>query len=198
MAVKVEQVDAALIDTVCSRIRERVEAHEAPQLEEFVRQYYRWVPPEDLLGREALDLYGAALAEWKFMEQRAPGEAKVRVYNPSFEEHGWQSTHTAVEVVTDDMPFLVDSVSMLLSRRGYGIHAFLHPVVRVFRDDDGTVQRVLPGAAGEGTAESVIHVEVDRQTDRDELRNLRDGLLGALGDVRAAMEDWPHMAGRAR
>ena len=45
-----------------------------------------------------------------------PGQAKVRVYNPQIEQHGWQSTHTVVEVVTDDMPFLVDSVSMALNR----------------------------------------------------------------------------------
>src|SRR5436305_8634527 len=106
-----EQVDAALIDTVCSRVRERVEAEQAPQLEEFVRQYYRWVPPDDLVGRDALDLYGAALAHWKFLEQRSPTEFKVRVYNPTFEQHGWQSTHTVVELVTADMPFLVDSVT---------------------------------------------------------------------------------------
>ena len=44
----------------------------------------------------------------------------MRVYNPQFEEHGWQSTHTAVEIVTDDMPFLIDSVSMELNRAGSG------------------------------------------------------------------------------
>src|SRR3954471_16531864 len=198
MAIKVEQVDAALIDTVCSRVRERVEAHEAPQLEEFVRQYYRWVPPEDLVGREALDLYGAALAEWKFMEHRAPGEAKVRVYNPSFEQHGWQSTHTAVEIVTDDMPFLVDSVTMELTRRTPGIHLLIHPVVQVTRDDDGHVVSVLGPvtADGEGHAESVIHAEVDRQTGEDELRALHDHLVRVLGEVQATVEDWPAMRER--
>ena len=100
-----------------------------------MREYYRWVPPEDLVGRDALDLYGAALAHWKFLEQRAPGEAKVRVYNPSFEQHGWQSTHTVVEMATDDMPFLVDSVTMALTRRSHGIHLLLHPVVRARRDE---------------------------------------------------------------
>src|SRR3954471_12006684 len=198
MAIKVEQVDAALIDTVCSRVRERVEAHEAPQLEEFVRQYYRWVPPEDLVGREALDLYGAALAEWKFMEHRAPGESKVRVYNPSFEQHGWQSTHTAVEIVTDDMPFLVDSVTMELTRRTPGIHLLIHPVVQVTRDDDGHVVSVLGPvtADGEGHAESVIHAEVDRQTGEDELRALHDHLVRVLGEVQATVEDWPAMRER--
>src|SRR3954463_15960498 len=157
MAIKVEQVDAALIDTVCSRVRERVEADQAPQLEDFVRQYYRWVPPEDLVGRDALDLYGAALAPWKFMEERAAGEFRVRVYNPTFEQHGWQSTHTVVEIVSDDMPFLVDSVTMELTRRTPGIHLLIHPVVQVTRDDDGhLVNAVGPVTAdGEGHAESV-------------------------------------------
>src|SRR3954463_9245369 len=200
MAIKVEQVDAALIDTVCSRVRERVEAHEAPQLEEFVRQYYRWVPPEDLVGRDALDLYGAALAEWKFMEHRAAGEAKVRVYNPSFEQHGWQSTHTAVEIVTDDMPFLVDSVSMELSRQAYGIHLVVHPVVGVRRDEHGELVEVgPPGTDGTaGKAESIMRFEIDRQTEPAELDAIREGVLRVIADARAAVEDWRAMRERAR
>ena len=198
MAVKVEQVDAALIETVCSRIRERCDADEAPQLEEFVREYYRWVPPEDLVGRDALDLYGAALAHWKFLEQRAPGEAKVRVYNPSFEQHGWQSTHTVVEMATDDMPFLVDSVTMALTRRSHGIHLLLHPVVGARRDEQGRMLEVLPPGApeGEGVAESVLHAEIDRETEPAELDALREDLLRTLGQVRATVEDWPPMRAR--
>src|SRR3954463_13730494 len=121
MAVKVEQVDAALIDTVCARLRERVAEDEAPHLEEFIRQYYRWVSPEDLVGREALDLYGAALAHWKFIEQRAPAQAKVRGSNPEFAQHGCQSTHPVIEIDTDDMPFVVVSVTTELTRRSFGI-----------------------------------------------------------------------------
>jgi glutamate dehydrogenase len=91
MTLKTEEIEAALIDDVCSRVREKLRDDEAPQVEEFVRQYYRRVPPEDLVGRSELDVYGAALAQWNFMCRRAPGEAKVRVYNSQFEQHGWQS-----------------------------------------------------------------------------------------------------------
>src|SRR3954452_17362479 len=122
MAVKVDQVESQLIETVCERVRERVGADAAPHVEEFVRQYYRWVPAEDLVGRTALDLYGAALAHWTFLELRTPGTTKVRVYNPEFEQHGWQSTHTVVEIVTDDMPFVVDSVNNELIRCGFATH----------------------------------------------------------------------------
>jgi glutamate dehydrogenase len=203
VALKTEQMEAALIDEVCSRARDRLPEDQAPQVEEFVRQYYHWVPPEDLVERSELDVYGAALAHWNFMGRRAPGEAKVRVYNPQFEQHGWRSTHTVVEIATDDMPFVVDSVSMELSRHGYGSHLLIHPVIRVRRDDDGELVEILPPGATEdagpsGPAESVLHVEVDRQSEATELEALRGHLLRVLGEVRAAVEDWPQMRERVR
>jgi glutamate dehydrogenase len=196
MTLKTEEIEAALIDDVCSRVREKLRDDEAPQVEEFVRQYYRRVPPEDLVGRSELDVYGAALAQWNFMCRRAPGEAKVRVYNPQFEQHGWQSPHTVVEIVSDDMPFLVDSVRMELGRHGYGIHLLIHPVINVHRDADGELVEVAP-PGDEQTAESVMHVEIDRQSEPRELDALRGHLVRVLGEVRAAVEDWPRMRERA-
>ena len=114
--MKVAEVDEALIDSICTRLRDHLSEDDAPQAEAFVRQYYRWVSPDDLQERSPLDVYGAALAHFNFARVRTPGTPNVRVYNPQFEAHGWQSTHTTVEIVTDDMPFIVDSVSMVLSR----------------------------------------------------------------------------------
>jgi glutamate dehydrogenase len=59
----------------------------------------------------------------------------VRVFNPQFEIEGWQSTHTAVQIVTDDMPFLTDSIGMELNRHGLGIPSIIHPVITVRRDE---------------------------------------------------------------
>src|SRR4051812_27051965 len=137
------------------------------------RQYYRWVPPDDLAERTPLDLYGAALSHFNHARKRMPGQAKVRVYNPQFEVNGWESTHTAVEIVTDDMPFLIDSVSMELNRRGFGMHMIIHPVMNVRRDARGRLEEILPAGpdAAEGALrESVIHAEVDRQTDPAQLQ----------------------------
>src|SRR5687768_17237393 len=169
MAVTTEQANGALVDSVCARVRECIDDRHAAEVEEFVRQFYRWVPADDLQHRSTLDLYGAAVSAWNLRRARRPGEVKVRVYNPRFEQHGWQSTHTAVEVVGDDMPFLVDSVSMVLGRLGYGIHLLVHPVVCVRRTDAGDVEDVVPGGASDGEPDSVIHVEVDRQTDKQAL-----------------------------
>jgi glutamate dehydrogenase len=197
---RVKEVEAALIESVCSRVRERLDPDDAPQAEEFVRQYYRHVPPEDLAELEPLDLYGAALAHWTFARQRDPGTPKVRVYNPEFEQHGWQSGHTVVELVSDDMPFLVDSATMELSGHGAGIHLLIHPVMRVRRDRENKLVAVLaPEApAEEGMlAESFIHVEIDRHSGAAELERLRERLLDVLRQVAAAVGDWSAMRGRA-
>jgi glutamate dehydrogenase len=192
--------DEALIDGVCARLHEHLPGRDADQAEEFVRQYYRWVAPEDLQGKSGLDLYGAALSHLNFARERTPGESKVRVFNPQFEVDGWQSTHTALQIVTDDMPFLIDSVGMELSRRGFGIHSVIHPVIAVRRDDNGHLVEVLPYSteATEGAIrESVINVEVDRQTDHQDLEALRGYVLRVLGEVRATVEDWSALRAQA-
>ena len=100
------------------------------------------------------DLYGLAVGELGFARRRRPGETKIRAYNPVFETHGWTSTHTAVEIVTDDRPFLIDSITMELNRLGYGVHLIIHPVMHVRRDADGNLLDALPGRALRGVPAS--------------------------------------------
>ena len=187
-----------LLDKVVERIREQLPQDRAPQIEEFVRRYYDWIPVEDLVQRSPVDLYGAAVAHWNFAQQREPGSIKVRVYNPQFEEHRWQSTHTVIEIVADDMPFLVDSTRMEINRQGYSIHFMIHPLIRVRRDDEGRMVEILPpdSTDEDATSESLIHAEVDRQTEPEVLEELRRCIEDVLEQVRAAVEDWPKMRER--
>ncbi|MBA2359266.1 MAG: NAD-glutamate dehydrogenase [Actinobacteria bacterium] len=187
-----------LLEEALARVRERVPERERPGVERFVREYYARVAAEDLLDRGALDLYGAALGHWNLAQQRDLGQTKVHVYNARSEEHGWQSSHTVVDVITDDMPFLVDSVSMELTRRGSAIHLHVHPVVRVSRDTSGHLLELPPAGSDAGTNEAFLHVEVDRQTEPHLLEELTADLLRVLGDVRKAVTDWPAMRERIR
>ncbi len=187
-----------LLDKVVERIREQLPQDRAPQIEEFVRRYYEWIPVEDLAERSPVDLYGAAVAHWNFAQQREPGSTKVRVYNPQFEEHHWQSTHTVIEIVADDMPFLVDSTRMEINRQGYAIHFMIHPLISVRRDDEGRMVEILPpdSTDEDATSESLIHAEVDRQTEPEVLEELRRCIEDVLEQVRAAVEDWSKMRER--
>ncbi|MGZ4626371.1 MAG: NAD-glutamate dehydrogenase, partial [Kineosporiaceae bacterium] len=173
----------------------------------FLTLYYRHVPIEDLAERDPLDLAGAALSHRQLAAHRPQGTANVRVFTPTVDEFGWTSGHTVVEIVTDDMPFLVDSVMTELSRQERGIHLVVHPQVVVRRDVTGTLLEVLEvsptdwakgGYPRDSLVESWIHVETDRETDPGQQDQTRDGVRSVLGDVRVAVEDWPKMKQRAR
>ena len=184
----------ALIDQISDTVRAKLPPEQAIEAAEFADQYYAQVAPEDLAERALPDLYGAAMSHWHFARTFAGGAAKLRVYNPRQDEHGWQSTHTIIEIVNDDMPFLVDSITMEVNRQGLTMHLIVHPVLKVRRD----AEHRLVGLArerneAEGRFESLIHVEVDRRTDPKRLAELHDGLARILADVRAAVEDWKPM-----
>ena len=198
VAVKAGDLELDLTDSLIEAVAGRLE-HEPPAAyREFVRQYYHWVPAKDLADRRPEDLAGAIVSHWRLAHQRDRGEVKVSVYNPDLAAHLWESPYTVIEVVSDDMPFLVDSVTMELARQGYGIELIVHPVMRVVRDGDGMLQEVLAsGAAGFGwQTESVIHVEVARQAASERLAVLHSGIEVVLEEVRAAVEDWGAMRAR--
>ena len=161
---------------------------------EFVRQLFHWVPAQDLNERHPDELAGLALAQYELAGARAPGEAKVRVYNPEQERDGWTSSHTSVEIVCDDVPFLVDSVTMELNRQDASIELLVHPVMRVVRRDGELAEVLAPDQHAYGfQVESVIHADVERQTDPDRLAVLQAGIEVVLEEVRAAVEDWSQM-----
>lgn len=118
----------------------------------FLQRYYLHTAPEDLNGRDPVDVFGAALSHYRLAENRPQGTANVRVYTPTVEENGWTCSHSVVEVVTDDMPFLVDSVTNELTRQGRGIHLVIHPQVVVRRDVAGKLIEVLSGPPAAGSS----------------------------------------------
>ncbi|MCX4973954.1 NAD-glutamate dehydrogenase [Streptomyces sp. NBC_00620] len=164
----------------------------------FLQRYYLHTAAEDLTDRDPVDIFGAAFSHYRLAENRPQGTANVRVHTPTVDENGWTCSHSVVEVVTDDMPFLVDSVTNELSRQGRGIHLVIHPQVVVRRDLTGKLIEVLPTRpTGElphdAAVESWIHVEVDRETDRADLKQMTADLLRVLSDVRETVEDWEKM-----
>src|SRR5437899_9283490 len=129
---------------VVKLVKSRVAPEQRALLEDFVVRYFGQVDPDELADRQPGDLYGAALSHWNFARKRDAGQARVRVFNPTIEEHGWQSTHTIVEIVNDDMPFLVDSVTMEVNRHGLTLHLITHPLLAVVRDGSGTLTGLSP------------------------------------------------------
>ncbi|MBI3707184.1 MAG: NAD-glutamate dehydrogenase, partial [Proteobacteria bacterium] len=180
------------IAEVAALARRRLAADQRDAAEAFLHRVYANVAAEDLLERRVEDLYGAGVALWQFGRTRSAGQAKIRVYTPRLAEHGWASLHTVIEIVNDDMPFLVDSVTTELNRRDLAVHLVIHPVVKIARDHTGTAK----GLAPDGQPESFMHIEIDAQSDAETLAGIQSGIAAVLADVRAAVADWRAMVDR--
>ena len=187
----------ALLEPVLRLADQRLAGEQANAARGFIADYYHHVDAEDLGSRNPEDLYGAAMAHLAFARQFSSGTPRIRVYNPRAEEHGWTSPHTVIEIVNDDMPFLVDSVTIEVNRQGYTLHLLNHPIFAAQRDKEGELQAYGAPAKDE-RSESLIHVEIDREIDPARLKEIGAGILGVLADVRAAVEDWPAMRERLR
>ena len=176
-------------------------------LEGLLATYYRHVPPEDVLERSPVDLYGALASQYSLAGERPQGTARIRVHTPTEQADGWDTDgHSVVEVVTDDMPFLVDSVTMYLTEGGAvprNVHLVVHPQFAVERDITGRLLRVravddgaTDSAGGTVSHESWMHLVIDQVDDEEDARSIEAGLDAVLRDVREAVEDWPRMRGR--
>jgi glutamate dehydrogenase len=164
----------------------------------LIEVYWRLVPAEEIIGRGPADLTAAVASHRELAAERLDGEAKLRVFTPDPRRMTWCGGHTVVELVTDDMPFLVDSVTAELARHDLGIHLLVHPQLVVRRAASGALSEIRvetePDSAPAGDrVESWMHIEVDRTTDPAELDRLRTDLQRVLADVRDAVEDWPQM-----
>ncbi len=192
MAPRIEHLKIELIERVAKIVQSKLKDSEAAAAEQFVRAFYRNVPPMDIAEQSPEALYGAALSFWQFAQTRPACQPRIRVFNPRQESHGWKSSHTVIEVVNDDMPFLVDSVTAALNDLGLTVHLVIHPTVQIRRDDAGKVETDGGVEAG-GTRESFMHFEVDEQSDPEVLARIEQRVADVLGSVRLGVEDWQQM-----
>ena len=166
-----------------------------PQVALFAEQFFGIISLDELTQRRLSDLAGCTLSAWRLLERFDHAQPQVRAYNPDYERHGWQSTHTAVEVLHPDLPFLVDSVRTELNRRGYSIHTLQTTVLSVRRGSKGELLEILPkGTQGESIdKESLMYLEIDRCANAAELSVLSKELEQVLTEVRIAVADFEPM-----
>ena len=170
---------------------DRIVAAVPKPLAGFTRQLYAGVSVNDLAGLPLDELVGGARSIWEFGAERPPDTPRVRLFHPNAKTHGWVSQYIIVEIVNDDMPFLVDSVVAALRRHDLTVELLSHPVVRVTRDPKG--KRT---GFGEGAPESIIQLRLSGPLDAAGADTLAGELVTVLADVRAAVGDWRAMLQR--
>lgn len=164
----------------------------------FAKIYYANVAIEDLteVSREFLE--SSLLAMWEFALKHTPGTTKIRVYSEKQNQKAHPYSQTIVEMINDNMPFLVDSVTGAINSLGYSTHLVIHPVMKIERDDAHHLKEVFPYTPGEqnGRYESLIHCEILGAFSPEKLKVLEQEVIRVLQDVKAAVEDWGAMRQR--
>ena len=159
---------------------------------DFLVELFGRAPPEDIERYGPAELAGIAEQSWSFLLQRPPGASKIALVPLT------SSPSVAVlDILNDDMPFLVNSVLGELSERGFDLRLVVHPVFTVERDEAGRLTAFKGTRKGEGHRESFIHIHVAGVEDEAQRTEIVSDLEGVLADVRVAVQDWRPMLARA-
>ncbi|MFP5487101.1 MAG: hypothetical protein ACLGHQ_02185, partial [Acidimicrobiia bacterium] len=163
----------------------------------FVLEYYGELPEFDVDDRREDDLYAAALTHLGLGRERSPGTTKIEVLSPDWDRDGWHSDRSLVMIVTDDVPFLVDTVRLVLERRSISTHLLVHPMLRVRRGIDGGLTAIADDADHRyrDLVEAWTLVEIDRLDDATAV-TLRDDLEAAVASVHNVVADFGPMRDR--
>ncbi|MBB4304469.1 glutamate dehydrogenase [Rhodobium orientis] len=171
------------------------------ELAAFCEALFEHGAAEDVVAYSAEELIAFTLESWKFSAARKPGDHKIQVYNPDFGDAASAARKvTVVELVNDNMPFLVDSVMGELKDAGVDLRLVLHPILDVSRDGKGKLTAfngpVTAGGSVKAIQESHIQVHVTRIDSRNERDELVKKLDTLLAEVRRSVEDWRKMLQR--
>ena len=133
-----------LLHELSQLIASKADHEQGLLVDELARVFFRSFPAEDLQDTKVDDLYGFCYACFHALQRWQGEQAKVSIFNPELEKHGWESNHTTVTVISPDMPFLLDSVRGELNRRNTTIHLLHGQNFALGRDEDGKISAILP------------------------------------------------------
>lgn len=194
-------IKAEALQSLSEELQKKFNEQVAQSLDLFIHHYYAAVPEADFEEKDLDDLYYSSFSCWKFIRSKDNDQPKLRVFNPDLEQHGWQSSHTIVEILCEDMPFLVDSARTLLSEMHLNIHTIHSSVFCIKRDEQGKLLEFKPaiekhnGAVG-FEREAVIYFEIDKNSDEAELNELTTRLGEVLSEVAQVVSDFDAMQSR--
>lgn len=164
----------------------------------FADMFFRHVPAEDIAGFSAPELTQIAASMQGWAQTRKVGAHKLRVFNPDQKRDGWHVPCTVIQVVNDDMPFIIDSVTSELTYQGMNVDLLLHPILNASRDKAGQLTDIQSGkAVASGyVTESHVHIHLEQTLSAEACEKLAMALDHTLADVRSATADWRKMLAR--
>ncbi|MFD2166577.1 NAD-glutamate dehydrogenase [Thalassotalea euphylliae] len=192
----VDGLPSVLLKNVAQFIQQKVPSQTAPLVEQFANLLYGNISTSDLAHRNDSDLYGATMSLWNSLSDHVDDKPVIKVFNPEVSKHGWKSSHTIIEVIVQDMPFLVDSLRIALNRQGLSPHLMLNSPIQVVRNTKNQITKIASTADAKirsSKAETVFFIEIDRQDSAEVMASLTEELYSVVSDILLTVNDWQPM-----
>jgi len=184
------------INRLLAHIDKNYKNNDKNLLEEFVKYYYCAISAEDMNERGIHDLYGSLVSHWQLLINKDSSERIVKVYNPSFEVHGWQSSRTVVEIAIPSLPFVLSSLKILITRLEHYMYLVINAGnLSIVRNKSNAIVNFNAKAKKEQTEsfETVVYMEIERQSDEKSLEIISLQIKSLLEDIDLISADWKQM-----
>ena len=192
---------SVILKNVAQLIKKKVPKESAELVNQFATLLYNNISSFDLSERNDSDMYGATLSLWSSLNEHTKKQPVIHVFNPSVSKNGWKSSHTIIEVIIKDMPFLVDSIRIALNRLGLSPHLMLNSPLNVVRDKNKNIVQIdsnIDSQIKPTSQETVFFIEIDRQSDQKALDNIKNKLLSVVEDITLTVDDWEPMLNKLK
>ena len=178
------------LNKIFKEAEKSLKLHELRNFKPYINMFYSELSKTDLIKHPPIELFNRAHHAWLHSKERKSNTPSVQVFNPILSMHGFKSNNTIIEVITEDMPFLVSSISSALNDEGLTIHFLVHPTIYVRRSEDCKILDFmeLPDPKFNSKKESVIHLEITHQTE-PETKKIKKNLELILRNILCYMND---------
>ncbi len=155
----------------------------------FIHSYYQSLHQEAAKDISNIDLAGMALHHFTLLKAYDGSQPQLAILNPIAEEQHFHSSHTVIQIVAYDRPFLVDTLLMSLEAEGIDVHRTYNIIVSVERDENGNISHIESAHESDTSKMSLIHCEIAYQNN-DELAALQQMLLTKIDTLDVVVDDW--------
>jgi len=189
-----KDIAALCIEQIKTSLGECLKGKEKKPATQMTEAYLAKIQSRELVKTPVSEVRGEMMSLWRFIKKRAWGKTLVRAYNPSPEEHQWHSTHSIIEIVCDDQPFLVASILMELEKQDIQVYSLNHIVYEAKRNKQDVLLYLDKITNRDNKQlEFLMHIEIERQVDETALNEIEDSVWNVLNDVYRVYLDWKPM-----
>lgn len=178
-----------LIEALYQRLIPHFPDKHHQDLKTLVRDLFVHASMRDLSQYEMTDLAGMVVTLWHSLQHKESRKARIEVINPNVEEHEWQSQHTIVSILHDEVPFVIDSARLALNKLDINIHAIFYASFCVKRDKSGH----FLSFSDKGQQELLLCLEMDRTSVPEQREQISTSLHEVMNDVVYVVDDFPAM-----